>query len=524
MVSEKKEVQDSIEKLHQLRDENHQKALEFTNQLGDSPDEQVAIAVTLIDSGDALENWAAVDEGVAILEALLKQCKFSPDLEYNLANGLQIRARLTCGPISATKGQAFEDRFRARVAFGKVMSSQQATNDLKSQMSTNTGILLLETHRWVEALDFFQHALELLPRNGVAAFQEMRRLMGLANLFSREEKTYRSYCDMDGLLERVRQLSEVIAGSYDIIEEFAGEAALPEAQKAVGDASSISKIPQQNIDTPYFAFVKKNSLALSLHCSSKEFASGRFDLLNIPSVKTGLSDGPDVPEIFAMMNVMKTDFAFARQIFFDAKYEDSPSPFFETTSLGDSLDYALYGVRFSALTASHKMAFDILDKIAVALSCYLKLKKPHRASFVGFWGKTSEGGKFVLDAEVDKEMSRGNAGLISLYGIFQDISKDNSRGSGFMQAHKHYRNSSTHRFTVLHDMIKRKQTSSSRAIEHLRIDDFETLTLMSLKLARAALFYFVDAIVFSEAMDQNDQAEFILSSSVPDHDYIRGRK
>ena len=92
-----------------------------------------------------------------------------------------------------------------------------------------------------------------------------------------------------------------------------------------------------------------------------------------------------------------------------------------------------------------------------------------------------------------------------------------------MGAQKQFRNSSTHRFTVLHD-IGREPAPDSSAIEHKNLDEFKQLTLASLRLARSALFYFVDFIVFSEDHRENEPSGFLASFEVPDHDYIRGRK
>jgi tetratricopeptide (TPR) repeat protein len=517
----------SIEKvdlLYKLKDKDPIAALSLLSEIGDSPVEKLASAVVLVDCGDAVKDFVAVSRGVVIFEEIIKIAEPNSELFYNLANGLQVRSRLGHGPLSPVAGQAFEDRFQARVQFGKVMRDSAASYELRSQALTNIGILFLDTFRWVEALDCFQKALKVLPRNGVAAYQEMRHSMGLAGLFYRKTKTYQTYCHVDTLLERVRQLSQVVSANYDTVEEFSGKDALPPVQKAVEDAAGIKPSPQKKIDNPYFAFVANQGLALSLHCSAAEFSSGRFDLLSIPSMLAKTSDEHRVPEIFAMINVMKSDFAFARQVFFDVRGYDVDTPFFETTSNADTLDYAVYGVRYSALTSAQRIAFDILDKIAVALACYLGMEKAHRASFSNVWGTTTgKGGMF--NEEIAASFRSGNPGLIALYNIFHDISKDDSRGHGFMEAHKSYRNASTHRFSVLHDdMMPNDHSSMSLAVEHMGIERFERLTLDSLKLARAALFYFVDMIIFAEEAKHSDGGTIMVSSTVPDHDYIRGRE
>ena len=511
-----------VEELYRLRGKDPEQALSKLDLLGKSKGENIVKAIVLIDCGDALARWNTVNEGVELLQSLFSSDTPNPEDMYNLANGLQVRARHSYGPVSPVFGRAPEDRFQARVLFGQVMKQQETTTETKSQMATNIGILLLETHRWVEALDWFRHAQRELPRNGVAAFQEMRRLMKLAALFGQDRKTYHSYCDLDALLQRVRTLSGIVENNYNTISEFAGSAALEIVVPTVQDAKKIEVFPEPTLENPYYKFVQENDLTLRVCCSVDAYEDRQIDCLNIPSVQTALGAGHEVPEIYAMMNVMKADFAFARQLFFDVQECVEDTFLFETTTHSDTLDYALYGVRYSALTTAQRVAFDILDKIAVAMGCYFSIEKADKTSFSRVWGTTGKGGVFKFRTKIETELGRGNQGLIALYNIHQDISKDEGRGAGFMKVFKQCRDTSTHKFSVLHDMGVRSGFSSSSAVEHQRVDEFERLTLDSIKLARAALFYFVDAVVFSEKNNTRDDEAFVLESQVPDHRQIRG--
>lgn len=509
-----------VENLLKLRDTDPAEALQRVNELDETPNERATAAIILIDCGSALDDLVSVDSGVEILKTLRSEIGSSPDIAYNLANGLQLRARLS-NKEPSFRDQAADDRFEARILFGAIMQDSSASRETQSQMLTNIGTLFLQTHRWVEALDCFQHAQCILPTNSVAAFHEMLYLMRVANLFSQNTETYQSYCHIDALCQRVRYLATVISNNYDVFEQFTGATALPIVQERVEQALKFDEAPEEPLENPYFLFVRRNNIALSIHCSYQEFSSGRFDLLTIPYLQTAFEDGSGVPEIFAMMNVLKADFAFARQVFYDVHEYDTDTPYFETTSHGDTLDYAVYGVRYSALTTAQRIAFDILDKISVAIACYLSLPDAHRKSFISIWGGQQKGKGFVFSKQIEAELTGGNQPLIALFNIYQDISKHENLGEGFMGAHKQFRNSSTHRFTVLHDMGY-GHLSNSLAIDHKNLGEFEQLTLASLRLARAAIFYFVDFIVYSER--RNNEGGLTLSSEVPDHDYIRGRK
>lgn len=513
-----------IGELHALVDEDPAAALARIPELGDSREEAFASAAILIDGGGYLGNFTAVNQGVEILEELHRNAKPDPGLAYNLANGLQTRARLIYGPPSPYCGQSFEDHFKARIRFGEAARSRDAPFDLASQALTNMGTLLQDTSRWFEALDHFREAQYVYPKNAVAMLKELTLLQQLGQLFQTDPHSYQCYGHLPTIVERMRGLAENIERNLDTLTAFSGTGALPFAQQKIAMTKALPSSPQKIIDEPYFQFVSKHQLSLFMHCSVAGYETGLFDVLTIPTITRTLDDEDGVPEIYAMLNVMKADFSFARQVYFDVLEDDADTSYYETTTHGDTLDYALYGVRYSALTSAQRIAFDILDKVAVAIACYLKMPKAHKTDFTKLWGhEKGKPKKFHFHDEIARCLDTGNFGLIALHNIFHDMSSDDSRGIGIMEAHKTYRNASTHRFTVLHDFGKQERKSPSLAVAHQDIMEFERMTLDSLKLARSAIFYFVDMIMFAEASRPKLDDGIIVPMAVPDHAYIRGR-
>ncbi|MEO9782287.1 MAG: hypothetical protein ABJH07_20020 [Sedimentitalea sp.] len=104
-----------------------------------------------------------------------------------------------------------------------------------------------------------------------------------------------------------------LSGTYQLI----ATSLLGYLRKQIEMAGSIPPNPQETIEKPYLRFISENDLALYLHCSSAGYASGLFDVLTIPKITRSFEDEDGVPEIYAMLNVMKADFAFARQVFFE---------------------------------------------------------------------------------------------------------------------------------------------------------------------------------------------------------------
>ena len=68
---------------------------------------------------------------------------------------------------------------------------------------------------------------------------------------------------------------------------------------------------------------------------------------------------------------------------------------------------------------------------------------------------------------------------------------------GALHQKKAFRHSSTHRFTVLHD-IGCTPSRNSIHVEHSGVEEFKSLLIESLQLARAAILYFVEMIAINE--------------------------
>lgn len=517
--------QREINAIKQLRGNDPKAALAAVRRLGNSATELQVKAVVLVDCGEQLGDFDAIDEGCEIFRKLNGEHSDNMNIKYNFANALQVKARHALIKSFVSDEAVFKDRLQSRVLFGQVLRDPSASPETRSKMATNIGILFLETSRWVEAIDWFQYAQDTFPKNAVAAYQEMRRLMHLAVLFHQEGQKYQSYCHLDALCSRIRDLAELVRDNIENVSEFAGPQSLETVNRDVDHGLKLEEKPKSEIKCPYYRFVFDKALPLSLIRSTEEYNSGRFDLLSIPSITTMDDHGSEVPEIFAMLNVMKADFALARQMFYDARSINESIPFRETASYGDTLDYAVYGVRYAGLNTAQRIALDVLDKIAVALAVYLHLPKAETKDFIKLWGKRSAKGndkRFVLDEKIKRHLDQENPGIVALFHLFHDLSRDDGdeKNDGFLRIHKHFRNASTHRFTVLHDMGLSE--SSSKSVEHVSVSDMEEITLQSLKLARAALFYFVDAIIFGEDGKNGDRSGVTVELQVLDHSYVRG--
>jgi LA2681-like HEPN len=114
-------------------------------------------------------------------------------------------------------------------------------------------------------------------------------------------------------------------------------------------------------------------------------------------------------------------------------------------------------------------------------------------------------------------IEKGNTAVVALAEIALDVGE-----GGALQQKKAFRHSSTHRFTVLHDLGCNPSRESVH-VEHCEITNFKSHLIESLQLARAAILYFVEMIALAENADTTS-AERKIAIAVHSHHYIRGEK
>jgi hypothetical protein len=237
----------------------------------------------------------------------------------------------------------------------------------------------------------------------------------------------------------------------------------------------------------------------------------KWDTLELEAVSVPLEAPNHVPQIFAMFNVLKAEYLNARRIAFSALEDKQP----DSGTYADTLDYACYGARTAALGLAQRAAIDLLDKLAVAASHYFEIDIPPKGvTFRRLWFTDDKATDWRPD--IKAEIERGNMALIALGEICRDVA-----AGGYLQNKQKIRHSSTHRFVVLHD-IWTPQKADDAYIEHYGLDDFIGDMIETLQFVRAGLFYFVEAVAISELRKHPDQSK-LISLSVPDHDWIRGR-
>ncbi len=494
------------ERLNRLIDEDPSEAIRQARELSGSINIDSLKAGTLVDAGSLLKDLDAILEGVEFFRLAVDKYKENSALNYNLANGLHALSLSTSYEGYSWYGETNKYRQEARHLYYNAAVDASASSDIRSQSFTNLGNLLWSSYRWVEAYDFYSHALEVNSKNAVASAGALKMLR-----YALEQ----GLGDPDLVTVEIEHLASHVHQNIDTIHAYTGEYGVNGIMGEISNIRPTKKTGQETHSDSYGEFVVKNNLTLSPTIHSHHHNSEYWDNINISSVTSPLSSDSVVPEVFAMLNVLKADYILARKIFFDAYNEH----FYETGNYNDTLDSATYGINESALTLAQRSALDILDKISVASLSYLEISGAKNASMKTAWFKEVKKTKKTreFDPIIKAEIESGNTALLAL----SEISRDLSNKQSFLSNKQSSRNSSTHRFTILHDMELKRKESTSGCVEHFYLDEFSRESLATLKLARAAVLYFVQMILIKERR-RSETAGVTVPLIVPSHEYIRG--
>ncbi len=185
-------------------------------------------------------------------------------------------------------------------------------------------------------------------------------------------------------------------------------------------ANSLNPNPNQTHSMPRWC--DATDLLFALEPESSGTGAGRLDHVAITSASDSVQREYKIPTIIASWNVLKSDFLTTRWLAHAATNGEIP----ETGFYSDTLDYANYGSRYSALVLAQRALFDVLDKIAVAATDYLKLPKSRQIYFGTrrhvLESKRSR--KFAAplrwQPQIDAEVAAGNRSLIALAELAHD--------------------------------------------------------------------------------------------------------
>jgi tetratricopeptide (TPR) repeat protein len=377
------------------------------------------------------------------------------------------------------------------------------------QILTNLGNALSRCGRLVEAIEWYDRALDLDGTFGMAVANRGLVLVSYTNLVhepSRRNAVMRAARgDLVRSLEHALEggASEIVRDALARVEARAPEG-FPWAQQV--PPGTLEDYPAN--DRPYRHWGLDHRLFLNELNDLGAWPIGARDTLSLPGYVAPLGEGP---RFIGFFNQMKQEFVAARWMLYEGLSDEGNYPADAELVLADTMDYPAYSFRTEQVRLAFRSAYSLLDKIAFFLNHYLGLGLPEdKVWFRTIWFETVKPERRLRPA-VAKVL---NGPLRALSWIAQDLfDPESAYGAALLPDAKHLweiRRCLEHRYLKVHRDGWDAESSGAVWGDGLRDDlamslprsVFAEKTLRLLKIVRAALMYLAWAVHAEEAARQ----------------------
>lgn len=379
---------------------------------------------------------------------------------------------------------------------------QSLPKERQCQILTNLANCLNHVGRFVEAIEYWDKALEIVPsfamalgNRGVALSYYAKALydQGHTAVFLRQahidlSTTLSSALHTDaqrGFKKCQIQIESVLSPEYLAkgIDMYSF---------SLGDSES---------EIRYRKWCLSNRLFLNPLNDLGPYPIAARDVFHTPNIVVGIGEGPYYPGYF---NQMKQEFVSARYLYYEGISARQPHFSDRDVRLFNTLDYPSYSLAVEKVKTAFRVAYSLLDKIAYFLNHYLHLSIPERkVALKTFWYASQS-----RDKGLRPEFQRCEIWpLRGLFWLSKDLYEDKPDFKESIepdgQALSEIRNHLEHKYLKLHENDWPGPPSNNAEVSLALSDtlafsisrgEFEAKTLKLLKMVRAALIYLSLAI------------------------------
>lgn len=360
----------------------------------------------------------------------------------------------------------------------------------RTQILTNMGSLLNTIGRPLDAIAAYDEALRHFPNFGMAMVNRAVALKTLADAhYNTDQSAVLLHAAFYSIIQAPREHLE--PGAYESSQEHAHRIA---TRLPLGFISKPLSIPPANLgrskrERDYRRWALRNRLFLNPLVVLGDATLGAKDTLNLPSLVTGIHDGPGLVGMFTQI---KQEYVTARFLAWEGSDEDHRPHFSDRqTHLTDTLDYAVYGLAIEKLKSAFRMAYSILDKCAFFLNKYHSLGLEDQDVTLGrVWFVKGNFKKGLNPMVVDTP----NLPLRGLFWLARDVYDPQTfRDSLELDSRdlKDLRNHLEHKYLKVHDFLLPDASSLSglrdQYAKSVLRESLEAKTMTILRLACSAV-------------------------------------
>lgn len=451
----------------------------------------------LIDSASDARSIQDTEFAFTLLDQLAQKklsARVVPLIHYFRANAWANREQLRGNPNAwaweqpECQEQILELRRAVRHdAFAGLPSLRQC------QILTNLANQLSRIGRFIDAVEIYDRALSLNSKFGMARGNRGIALSHYARvLYDNGQSIFMLAVAHESLMGAVAEGAFYEGSGYAAAQETFREVAA-QIESRVNISGSL-KLRNKKYSTGrsaaerhYRNWCLHNRLYINPLNDLGAMSIAAHDVLTLPSLTVGITEGAAVPGIIGFFNQMKQEFVSARLLYYEG-LKSRRSHFSDRgVLLYNTLDYPAYSLATEKMRAAFRVAYSLFDKISYFTNHYLQLgHDPNRVSFRGVWYEAKGKPPRPLLATF---VTCKNWPLRGLFWLSKDLFEDEFTAATEPDAEalNELRNHMEHKYLQLHQEIG--QLAPRAFGESVYRGDFADKTLRLLKLVRASLMY-----------------------------------
>ena len=459
-------------------------------------------ATAYIDAGDGLKDLRLIDKGIRWFEArersfVFPRTRVEAAVLYNLANGYAAKLSVRRAEIDLVALSEDPDVTRQKILYRRAAeTSVHADPDLTARSLVNFGNLLRQLGRWVEAADQYDAALDLRSNHGPALAHSAKTLFQIGHLARHNlESHLLGVHDRLARALRSRRSLVRIAGPR-LLEEGAKDMAA--LQRSLGAHGGLDQVEGRvrrregaaetlrGANWKVGQFWAREGLFLSINARlRKHRIYWRDDVAPARAIEVDWPSGALREKLDLCLEEMMTDYAVARHLFTLAFQSDVPPMKRLVALAAPQRPIAdLRASRVPLLKVAYRVAADILDKGAVYINALCGLGVPEKATYHGaVWHE-----KGNIDRPLSSMALRAIDHNSYVRGMY-DLSLD-WRNADLDDRLRQFRHALTHRYLPVY---LQSPDEGRKAMGGLSAHEFETLTILALRTARAVILHSVGA-------------------------------
>lgn len=399
----------------------------------------------------------------------------------------------------------------------------ELSKERQCQVLTNLANLLSRIGRFIEAIEYFDRALDIVPNFAMAHGNKGITLVHYAReLYDQgHNSVFLKYAYNELKIALKSDLHEDASRVFNERRMWIESILSPEFIDKAFDMHNFS-LGGSEQEVKYRRWCLKNRLFLNPLNDLGSYPIAARDVFSTPNIVVGIREGPYYPGYF---NQIKQEFVSARYLYYDGINMEQSHFSDRDVLLYNTLDYPSYSLAVERVKAAFRMAYSLFDKIAYFLNHYLGLSiRETVVKFRTFW-YASQIRKKGLRQDLQQ---RQNWPLTGLFWLSKDLYENKP---GFKESIEpdaqelsEIRNHLEHKYLKLHEDFwsgpyLNNDESSLALADTLAFStyrrEFEEKTLRLIKMARAALIYLSLAVHCEEKQRAKERSPDSIIPGMP---------